>query len=210
MSDKQATPPTPKDPQGTTGGQEIDEVTEQVADESTEPAGDQGTNKESGLWDGIPEEHPIRKEFQGLRQEAAARRVENKELKESLQELEQTVEGLDSVDDLQAAISEANRRAEKAQLDLTRVTVGHEHRLPEALHSRLQGKTPEEITEDAKRLQIELGIDPDTGKSGFQGPPKPPPAGGLKPQDKNSDAEAILANLRKGGRRLGVNGANTK
>lgn len=206
MSGKQKQAEAPKDPAVDEEVKETDEETPQVADEAEEEA----PKEESTLWDGIPEDHPIRKEFKSLRDEAAARRVENKSLKDSFNSLEQRVEELDSPEDYQKAIAEANRKAEEAQLELKRVTIGNAAHLPPALHSRLQGKTEDELKADAAALQKELGIDPATGKRGYQGPPKPPATGGLTPSQRSEDSQQILKNLRGNGRKLGFTGTNTK
>lgn len=182
--------------------EEVQKQEEQSTEEKSKEASestDDSKEKDDNLWAGIDENHPVRQVVRDVRSEAAARRTEVKELREALDEFKEKVEGMQTPADLQKAVDEANQRAESIEQNLIRERVGRTHHLPESLISRLSGKTEEEIIADAKKLQTDLGIDPE-GR-GHQGPPKPPPRGGLQPgADRSVEVDALVSKLRKGNR----------
>lgn len=182
--------------------EEVQEQEQQGEKSKAEEAQDSQDKEEGdasggGLWDGIPENHPVRQEVRNLRQEAAAKRTENKSLQDTISELEQQTAEMKSPDEFQKAVSEAQDKVRKANLATARERFGRTHNLPESLIPRLEGETDEEIEADALRLKEDLGIKVSTKR---QGPPKSPPAGGLNPADEQVANEEIVQRLLKGQR----------
>lgn len=81
-----------------------------------------------------------------VREEAAARRIKNKELSEAL-------EGAKTEEDIQAAVAEWRTQVETLERDILVRDVADEFGLPPALRDRLRGADRDELVKDAKALQ---------------------------------------------------------
>lgn len=152
------------------------------------PEGQEGAT--SGLYEGIPEEHPIRAELTSVRAEAASRRSENRALQTTIDELREQLGNAKTQEEFDQAIADYDRKVQAATLEATRERVGRTYGLPDQLVSRLTGDTEEELIADAQALQGVLGNRPPA-------PPKNPPSGGLNPKEERFDAKATAARLQR-------------
>lgn len=192
---------TQQDPEGV---QEATQQPETSEGEQTPTDGEQGDQEdsqqgsqesdESGLWEGVADDHPLRKTVSDLRTESAARRTENRRLQEANDELRTQLTNATSNEDFQTAIAEYDDKVKAAQLEAARERTGRKYGLPDALVSRLAGESPEELEADAKELQALVAP---------QGAPTPPPApqpparGGLDPNEERTDPAETAAAIRK-------------
>lgn len=152
------------------------------------PDGEESTT--SGLYEGIPEEHPIRSELTSVRAEAASRRNENRALQSTIDDLREQLGKAKTQEEFDQAIADYDQRVNAATLEATRERVGRTYGLPDELVSRLQGDTEEELAADAQALQGLMGTK-------RQAPPQNPPSGGLNPNEERFDAKSVAARLRK-------------
>lgn len=175
----------PTEPQGTTNPAD-----NPAGDPPAEPA-PKGDDQQGGgdLWEGIPEDHPVRKKVADLNAESAARRVEARSLQEAKDELEAKIAELKTPEEFAAAIDEYKGKVAKAELEATKERVGRTYGLPDALVARLAGDTEEAIVEDAKALQalVSPNTPPPT--------PKDPPRGGLQPEKKALSAAEMAKKI---------------
>lgn len=155
------------------------EAAEQPAGEPTAPpageqepeAGDAGSEPQKAAQEPMSIEDALA-EIKRLRNENAARRVSEKELRERL-------DSAKTPEEVEAAVAEVRKKNEELELQLLRERVARQAQLPEALADRLRGNTEEELRADAAQL------------AGFAQPVRQEPRdvqGGLDPRNK---AEAI-------------------
>lgn len=119
----------------------------------------------------------LAKELERVRREAAAARVQNRELKEKLEQAK-------TPEEYQAAVADYEAKLAAAELTLARERVAAKYELPDWLAARLQGETPEDLETDAAALAEQFGavkkkqdeeeeIDPDALNGGLD-PSKSP------------------------------------
>jgi hypothetical protein len=194
---------TPK-PEETPTEDDANKVNDQEASQEPQEAGDKESGQgeqeddeqnDNGLWDGIDEDHPVRKVVQDLRREAAEKRTQNKTLQDTITSLEEQTREMKSPDEFQQAVAEAQQEAKKANLTAARERVARQHNLPESLIPRLRGDSAEELEADARQLRDDLGLDKKSTT-----PPRGPLRGGLDPTEQGPTEEQLIEQIRSGGR----------
>lgn len=144
-------------------------------------------DKTSDLFDGIPDDHPVRGEVTKLRNENASRRQSVHEKDSLVTELTTKLEGSKTAEELQTIVSEYDSKLTAKQLELDRKTVASELSLPGELAARLAGNTIDELRADGTVLA-----------EYFKGRKPAPltPAGGSTPKVQASDAKAVAERIR--------------
>ena len=144
----------------------------------------------------LPPDHPLVKAYAATKEQLKdAKRVAaaNTEAAQRLAEIEaanQTQAEKDA-----AALADAQKRAAKAEEELTRLSVATSKGLPPELAARLVGATPEEMAEDADRLLALMApaAPPAPTGSADGGPQGTPTPGQLTQADlKNMSPEQIV------------------
>lgn len=176
--------PDAENPQGGTSGVENPDA----GGSSGDPA-EGSQSADSPLWDGIPDDHPVRSEVQKLRDEAASKRTEARAQREAKEALEAQLQNATSKEDFDKAIADYEVKLQQATIETTRERVGRTHGLPDELVARLQGATEAELEADATALKAVLGNRTPAPT------PKNPPSGGLSPRQETSDPAAIAARI---------------
>ena len=147
-------------------------------------------NASSPLWEGIPEDHPVRNEVRSLREESASRRKEVQREREAREALESKFKDAKTPEEFQAAVEDFTQKLQAAQGEALRERVGRQFGLPDVLVARLQGDDEAALTEDAKAMQALL-------KQPVPPAPKNPPSGGLTPGSQAEDPKALAARIRQ-------------
>lgn len=148
----------------------------------------------SKLYEGIPEDHPIRTELESVRQESAARRILVRELEQTKEALTTQLSEAKTPEEFQAAVADYENKVAEATLTATKERVGRTHGLPDALVARLQGKNEEELTADAAALKALLPADQPAPTPPA---PKDPPSGGLTPHQRATSAKEAAERIRQ-------------
>lgn len=131
-------------------------------------------------------------ELSRTRREAARYRTERNNLREQFKDAK-------SPEEYQQAISEYEEKVKAADLKALRADVARKHNLPDALASRLQGETEEDLVKDAESLSEFSAASTGTGQQTRQQPSAEDLRGGLNPNeepetfDANEAAMKILA-----------------
>ena len=151
--------------------------------ETPKPVGDD----ESKLFDGIPEDHPIRKYIPKLRNENASRRQQVHERDEAISELQGKLKDAKTPDDFNALIEAHNKVVAEKDLALARKDVAREFGLPPKVESALSGGDLEALRTEAKEWQELFGN---------RTPAPLPPSGGRSPSEPKSDVASAVAAIR--------------
>lgn len=176
----------------TESGQEAAEEASAASTEQESTEGTEGAESASSpLWDGVPDDHPLREHVKSLNAEAAAKRVENRSLRENVEQLQAQLAEAKTPEEFQAAVDEYKGKLEQTQAEVMRERVARKFNLPDALAERLRGSTEEELTADAESLRELIG-EPTPPAT-----PKNPPSGGLNPGNKAEDPAAKAARIRQ-------------
>jgi hypothetical protein len=147
----------------------------QEPNKSTEENHESEENKTPDPWEKFPAEFNwVRKDMDDLRKEAAARRVEAKELKEKLAEAK-------TPEEVQKLLAESEARVAEAELKATRAQAARKVGLDPKFDGFITGSTQEEIDEQVKLL-AELKPAPKDGDEDDEPRvTKPRPRGGSNP-----------------------------
>jgi hypothetical protein len=173
-------------------GQEAAEEASAASTEQESTEGKEGAESESSpLWDGVPDDHPLREHVKSLNAEAAAKRVENRSLRENLETLQSQLSEAKTPEEFQAAVDEYKQKLDETQVEVMRERVARKFGLPDPLAERLRGSTEEELTADAESLRGLIGAPTPPAT------PKNPPSGGLTPGNKAEDPAARAERIRK-------------
>lgn len=156
---------------------ETDQVEEGVENPADAEDTDEGTDADDAAgpdkWDGIPEDHWVRKELDKVRRDAAARRVEARELKDKLSNSK-------SDEEVQQILADYDQKLAEADMKVAKLDAGRKFGLPDELIARLQGSTPEELLADAEKLAPLISKSPRV-------PAPVPPSGGRNPREGSDD-----------------------
>ena len=175
----------------TEGGEDAAEEPSEGSDGTQSTEGEEGSEKPSSkLWEGVPEEHPLRDHVKSLNAENAAKRVENRNLQTANDELQGKLKDAKTPEEFQAAISEYTSKVDEAKTEALRERVARQHGLPDPLADRLRGTTEEELVADAVALQSLVG------PAAPAPTPRNAPSGGLKPADKPVDSAELADQIR--------------
>ena len=156
-------------------------------DETTETEGSKNPEGGSDLFEGIPEDHPVRKEVSKLRTENASKRQSIHERDALVDDLKAKLEGAKSAEELDALKSEYDRKLAEKELLIARKDVAREFSLPAKVESALKGEDLEALRAEAKEWQELFG----TKK------PEPlKPSGGRTPGSSPDDAKSFAAKIR--------------
>lgn len=170
-------------------------ATEEASAASTEQEptedGEGAESASSPLWEGVPEEHPLREHVKSLNAESAAKRIENRNLREANEKLQAQLTEAKTPEEFQAAVDEYKTKLSETQVEVLRERVARKFGLPDTLAERLRGSTEEELTADAESLKGFLGTPTPPAT------PKTPPSGGLNPGSKVEDPAARAARIRQ-------------
>lgn len=186
MSDNSNTHPEGQEPNGgnneptATSNEEVNEQEGAGAEAPVEPS----------LWEGIPEEHPVRAEVANLRREAAAKRTSAQQVKQENEQLQQSLKGAKTSEEVEQLIQDWQGKVSQAELAATRERVGRRHKLPDEFVELLKGETEEDLDEHGQTLKGLLG------SSGNGAPPPEPPRGGRSPNDATPDPKQNLSAIK--------------
>ena len=161
---------------------EIDQSNESNETNNNEQEAPNNESQENSLEALLERAERAENELKKVRDEAAARRVENKELSQKLS-------GAKSPEEFEAAVNEYQTKiAEFERRELIR-DVADAHKVPAALRDRLRGESREELEADAKAL-LEAFPQGDTrsGRTSDR-----PPSGGVNPSNDDPDDEAVIS-----------------
>lgn len=145
---------------------------------------------ESPLWEGIPEDHPVRAEVERLRKESAAKRTTAQQIKQENEELKAKLAEAKSAEEVSELIEDWQSKVSQAELAATRERIGRRHSLPDEVVELLKGSDEESLEQHAQKLKELFGSSRPT-------PPTPPARGGKSPGDETGDPRSYLAAIKK-------------
>lgn len=177
-------------------GQEPEEAAETKTPEGESPeevegSGTQEKSKEepSPLWEGIDEDHPVRKEVEKLRKEAADRRTTAQQIKQENEALKGQLEKAKTPEEYQELMDNYEAKVHALESTALRSQVASEFRLPNDLAELLKGDDEEALKAHAEKLSqyVPKGQTPSGGN----------PRGGKNPNMDVIDVESTLETIRR-------------
>lgn len=180
---------TDADDASTTEATDVDNTADDAEQQGADDNSSEEKSEAPDKWEGIPEDHWVRAELEAVRREAAARRTENKALKEQLA-------GAKTAEEVQQIVNEYTEKLTEADLRSARISAGRDFGLPNEIANRLEGSTEEEILADAQRLAPLFTKGPRT-------PAPLTPSGGRDPREGSDEPspEELYAKTQAGKRR---------
>lgn len=154
-------------------------------DNPTEP--NEGKPKGDDLFEGIPEDHPVRKVVSDLRGENASKRQAIHERDASLNELKGKLESAKTAEEFNKLVEDHAKAIAEKDLLITRKDVAREFGLPVKVESALQGTDLESLRTEAREWQELFG-----GKK----PAPLTPTGGRTPAEPVDDIKSLAASIR--------------
>lgn len=151
--------------------------------ETPKPAGDE----DSKLFEGIPEDHPIRKYVPKLRNENASKRQAIHERDASLTELKGKLDAAKTPEEFQKLVEEHGKEIAKKDLVIARKDVAREFNLPAKVESALAGTDLESLRAEAKEWQELFGN---------RKPAPLTPSGGRTPAEPVVDVKSMADSIR--------------
>lgn len=139
------------------------------------------------LFEGIPEDHPVRKTVEDLRRENAAKRTSTQSVKQENEQLKQKLAEAKTEEDIKAAVTAWEARYEETQVELLKERVARTHGVPDAFLEFLTAKDEETLTKQAEKLKA----------VGTPAPPATPPVGGRNPRSEPLDPQSAAEKIRK-------------
>lgn len=176
----------PTEPNGQEPNAGTGESQEPVETEPQAPASDGGDD----LYEGIAEDHPVRKVITQLRKENAERRTKVNTFEERVTELESQLENATELPEVKSLVERFAGENKALKIQALQKDAAGEHKLPASLATRLQGETEEEIYADAKALAETLP------EPGAPTTPTAPPRGGRTPSAPAVTPEALLEQMK--------------
>lgn len=140
------------------------------------------------LWDGIPEDHPVRSEVERLRKESAAKRISAQQAKQESEELKTKLSEAKTAEEVQSLISDYEEKVSALEGAMLRSSVASEYKLPADLAELLKGDDEESLKAHAEKLSRYVP------KS--QAPSAGDPLGGKKPGEVPVDINSTLAQIK--------------
>jgi len=162
-------------------GQEPEPTNNQTA----EPNGEK--SKSDDLFEGIPDDHPVRKVVSDLRGENASKRQAIHERDASLTDMKSKLEQAKTPEEFNRLIEDHAKAIADKDLQITRKDVAREFGLPAKVETALQGADLESLRTEAKEWQELFG-----GKK----PAPLTPSGGRTPGEPVDDVKSLAAQIR--------------
>lgn len=171
-------------------GQESTEATQEAEATSTEAtSGESGTGSSeeevSPLWEGISEDHPVRKEVKKLREEAAAKRTNAQQIAQENETLKTQLKEAKTPEEVQSLISEHEKTVNSLRSQMLREKIANTFKLPEDLAELLKGDDEDALKAHAEKLSQYVPKS-QTSPSGT------PPRGGKNPTAETMDIDDIV------------------
>lgn len=147
------------------------------------PAGDE----ESKLFEGIPDDHPIRKYVPKLRNENASKRQSLHERDALNAELKTKLEASKTTEEVSQLIAEYDEKLAEKDLQIVRKDIAREFGLPAKVETALAGKDLESLRTEAKEWQELFGN---------RKPAPLTPTGGRTPAEPAEDVKSLAKSIR--------------
>lgn len=158
---------------------------EPTNNQTVEPTGEKP--KSDDLFEGIPEDHPVRKVVSDLRGENASKRQAIHERDTSLEEMKSKLEAAKTPEEFNQLVESHAKAIAEKDLQITRKDVAREFGLPAKVESALQGTDLEALRTEAQEWQELFG-----GKK----PAPLTPTGGRTPAQPVDDVKSLAATIR--------------
>ena len=139
------------------------------------------------LFEGIPDDHPVRKTVEELRRENASKRTSANSVAQENEQLKQKLASAKTEDDVKAAVTAWEARYEEAQVELLKERVARTHGVPDAFLEFLTAKDEETLIKQAEKLKA----------VGTPAPPATPPVGGRNPRSEPLDPQSAAEKIRQ-------------
>lgn len=166
---------------------DTDNTNTQTVTEGAKPSGEAGAGNSADLFEGIPDDHPVRKVVQDLRGENASKRQLIHERDSLVDELKGQLAEAKTPEEVKKLTDTYEAKLAEKELAITRKDVAREFGLPAKVESALKGADLESLRTEAKEWQELFG--------GLKPAPLTP-SGGRSPAEPVDDVKSIVDSIR--------------